>query len=256
METAEQQVDSQGPALLSQRNVLMALGALAVLIPVLFGINYILNPATLPVKNVSFEGPFKHVNRDALAQAVAPLVSGNFLLLNLNAIKTRAESVPWVYQVSVRREWPDGVHIRFTEQTLAARWGDTQWINTAGDLVDLGSRHGPAGLPLLSGPQGTQAQVFAEYQQLDAFLVRDGLPITSLTLTTRGTWRTVVGRNLLLVLGHHALNAKLARFLTVYMHALSGQRQLMRRVDLRYSNGFAVQWRAHAGATADPGAEG
>ncbi|MHB8551290.1 MAG: cell division protein FtsQ/DivIB, partial [Acidiferrobacterales bacterium] len=242
--------------LLSLRNVLVVMTLLAGFIPALFGINYVLRPDTLPVQKVSFEGPFKHVSKAELARAVAPVVAGNLLLLDLDAIKARAESVPWVYQVSVRRQWPDGVHIRFTEQTLAAQWGGTLWINTTGDLVNLQGRHGPSDLPRLNGPDGTQAEVFARYQQLNALLAPAGLPIASLTLTARHTWRTVVDRNLLLVLGHHALNAKVTRFLTVYTQALENRRKWMRRVDLRYSNGFAVQWQDHAGAENSSGAEG
>ncbi len=253
---AENRASSIEGTLLSQRNVLVVMMLLAVSIPALFGINYVLRPDTLPVRKVSFEGPFTHVSKAALARAVAPVVSGNLLLLDLDAIKARAESVPWVYQVSVRREWPDGVHIRFTEQTLAAQWGDTLWINATGDLVNLQGQLGPSDLPRLNGPDGTQAEVFAQYQRLNALLAPAGLPIASLTLTARHTWRTVVDRSLLLVLGHHALNAKATRFLTVYTHALEKQRKWMRRVDLRYSNGFAVQWRNYAGAENSSGAEG
>ena len=253
---AENRATSLEEPLLSQRNVLVGLTILAVSIPALFGINYVLRPDTLPVRSVSFEGPFKHVRKEALARAVAPVVSGNLLLLNLDAIKARAESVPWVYQVSVRRQWPGGVHIRFTEQTLAAQWGNALWINTAGDLVNLQGRRGPLDLPRLSGPDGTQTQVFGQYQRLNALLAPAGLPIVSLTLTARHTWRTVVDRNLLLVLGRHALKAKVTRFLTVYTQALVNQRKWMRRVDLRYSNGFAVQWRDHAGAEIASGTGG
>ncbi len=247
---------NSGPTVLSQRNVLLVLVSLAVFIPVLFGINYVLRPDTLPVRSVSFEGPFKHVRKKALARAVAPVVSGNFLLLDLDAIKARAESVPWVYQVSVRRQWPGGVRIRFTEQTLAAQWDSTLWINTVGDLVNLQGGSGPSDLPRLFGPDGTQTEVFQQFQRLNALLVPAGLPIANLTLTARHTWRTVVDSNLLLVLGRHALKAKVGRFVTVYTQALANQRKWMRRVDLRYTNGFAVQWRDHAGAEMPSGAEG
>ena len=256
MVPAEDRTEGSEVTLLSQRHMLILLTIVAVCIPVLFGINHLLSPDTLPVRKVSFEGPFKHVSKAALARAVAPAVSGNFLLLNLNAIKARAKMVPWVYQVSVRRQWPDGVRIRFTEQTLAAQWNSTLWLNTEGDLVDLQGRRGPQDLPRFSGPNGTQAKVFGEYQQLNALLAPAGLPIASLVLTARHTWRTVVDRNLLLVLGHHALKQKVERFVLVYIHALANQRKQLRRVDLRYSNGFAVQWRDNAGPETTSGAEG
>ncbi len=255
MPPAEDRAGNLQVPVLSQKHALILLTILAVSIPVLFGINYLLNADTLPVRKVAFEGPFRHVSRKALERAVAHAVSGNFLLLNLETIKARAETVPWVYQVSVRRQWPDGVHIRFTEQTLTAQWNGAQWINAEGDLVDLQGRPGPQALPSLSGPDGMQDRVFSEYRDLSALLNPAGLPIASLTLTARHTWRAVVDHNLLLVLGHHALDEKVSRFVMVYTHALVNQRKQMRRVDLRYSNGFAVAWR-NTGADAASGAEG
>ncbi|MHB8454165.1 MAG: cell division protein FtsQ/DivIB [Acidiferrobacterales bacterium] len=241
---------------LSQRSVLLLSALLAAAVLALFGVDYVLRPDTLPVRSVSFEGPFKHVVKEDLARAVAPVVTGNFLLLDLDAIKTRAESVPWVYKVSVRREWPDDVRIRFTEQTLVAQWGNSQWINTAGDMVDLRGQAGPAGLPELDGPDGTQAELFDHFSRLSAILAPAKLPIAKLTLTPRHTWQITVDGNLLLVLGHEQPEAKVARFVTVYSQLLAAQRDRMREVDLRYTNGFAVQWLDRAGAAATSGTEG
>jgi len=241
---------------LSQRSALLILGSLTLIVLALFGFDYVLRPNTLPVRSVSFEGPFKHVQKEDLARAVAPVVTGNFLLLNLDAIKTHAESVPWVYQVSVRREWPDDVHIRFTEQTLVAQWDSSQWLNAAGDLVDLHGQAGPAGLPELNGPDGTQAELFDHYNRLNAILTPARLAIARLTLTARHTWQIVVDSNLLLVVGHEQPEAKVARFVEVYTQMLASQRNRMREVDLRYTNGFAVQWLDRAGAAASSGTEG
>ncbi len=241
---------------LSLRGVLLAVASLTLFILTLFAVDYLLRPDTLPVRNVSFEGTFIHVRKEDLARAVAPVVSGNFLLLNLDAVKARAESVPWVYQVSVRREWPDDVRIRFTEQALVAQWGGGQWVNTAGDLVNLQGQTGPSGLPILDGPDGTQAEVFDHYKQLSAILAPAQLPIASLTLTPWHTWQIVVDHNLLLVLGHGQPEPNVARFVQVYTQMLSGDRDKMRRVDLRYSNGFAIQWLDGNGAPAPSGTEG
>ena len=84
------------------------------------------------------------------------VVRGNFFLLNLDAVKTRVESLPWVYQASVRRQWPQDVHVRFTEQQLAAHWGDGAFLNQAGDVVRVTMNDPSVGLPQLEGPEGSR----------------------------------------------------------------------------------------------------
>lgn len=227
---------------MSLRAAAVILLVVAALVAGLFGLDHVLRPGTFPVRSVSFEGQFKHVDQQQLANAMAPVVSGNFYLLNLDAIKRRAEGVPWVYQASVRRLWPDGVHIRFTEQVLAARWGESAWVNSAGETVDLQGRDGIEGLPLFQGPDGTQAELLAQYTHLNEILASAGLRIVTLTLTARRTWLIGLDNSITLVLGREAPAEKVARFTRLYPSTLAAQSARIKQVDLRYTNGFAVQW--------------
>ncbi|MDH3407364.1 MAG: FtsQ-type POTRA domain-containing protein, partial [Gammaproteobacteria bacterium] len=113
---------NEGMGLLKAAVLLFSL--LSVLLMLAFGADWLLRTDHFPVRNVRFEGEFKHVTQKELEAAVGDVVRGNFFLLNLEAVKTRVESLPWVYRASVRRQWPQDVHVRFTEQQLAARWSD------------------------------------------------------------------------------------------------------------------------------------
>ena len=149
---------------------LYAFGALTLATLVLLAADTLLRPESFPVRNMSFEGEFQQVDQQALAAAVVDTVRGNFFLLNLDAIRARARSVPWVHEVTVRRRWPDGVHIQFSEQQLVARWGKSGWVNARGDYVNLHGKEGPANLPLLAGPDGLQARVLEHYRKLNEIL--------------------------------------------------------------------------------------
>lgn len=226
----------------SPRAVAASLLLVSMLITSLMSLDYLLRPQTFPVRSVSFEGEFKHVEQQQLANALVPLVSGNFYLLDLDAIKLRAESVPWVQRVSVRRRWPDGIHVRFTEQVLVARWGATAWVNTAGERVDLKGRPGIDGLPQFDGPDGTHAELLAHYTRLTGILSGAGLRIARLQLTARRTWQLVLDNNITLVLDREEPEEKVARFARLYPGALAPYSARIKQVDLRYTNGFAVQW--------------
>ncbi len=237
---------------------LYAAGALVTLTLAVLALDYLLRADTFPVKSVSMEGEFTHASRDLLAEAVAEAASGNFFALDLDALRRAAEAVPWVHRAAVRRRWPDGVHIAIREQQLAARWKDSAWVNIEGELADLHGQEGPAGLPSLDGPDGTQGEVLAQYRRLSEVLAPLGRQIVRLRLTPRHTWQIALneppaGPNpaggrmpgaahpLHLVLGREPPLEKVARFARHYP-TFAAQAGRIRQVDLRYTNGFAVEW--------------
>lgn len=239
---------------------------LSVLLVLAFGADWLLRTDNFPVRNVRFEGEFKHVTQRELQTAVMNVVRGNFFLLNLDAVKVRVESLPWVYQASVRRQWPQDVHVRFTEQQLAAHWGDSAFLNQAGDVVRVTLNDPAPELPLLEGPEGTGLQVLEHYKKLGQIVAVAGLKLERITLTPRRVWRLVVtsgdteagaasaakdkglvsgprlpGATMVVVLDRDQPEYKLERFVRVYAQSLKQQAMAIAQVDLRYANGFAIQ---------------
>ncbi len=221
---------------------LYAFGALVIATFVLLAADTVLRPESFAVRSLSFEGEFRHVDQQALTATVMDSVRGNFYLLNLDTIRARVRTVPWVHEVTVRRRWPDGVHIRFSEQQLVARWGKNGWVNAQGDYVNLAGHEGPAGLPLLAGPEGMQQRVLEHYRNLNDILAPVQLQVAVLTLTDRHSWNIVLHNGLVLTLGREEPEVKVERFARVYPRALAAQVTRAKRVDLRYTNGFSVEW--------------
>ncbi|MEK7666859.1 MAG: cell division protein FtsQ/DivIB [Pseudomonadota bacterium] len=227
---------------------LYTFGVLALATFVLLAADTVLRPESFAVRSLSFEGEFRHVDQQALTAAVMESVRGNFFLLDLDAIRERARTVPWVHGVTVRRHWPDGVHIRFSEQQLVARWGKSGWVNAQGEHVHLQRREGPAGLPLLTGPDGMQQRVLEHYRSLNDILAPVQLQVAALTLSDRHSWNIVLHNGLVLTLGREEPEPKVERFARVYPRALAAQVARAKRVDLRYTNGFSVEWANRTGA--------
>jgi len=208
----------------------------------LFAVDSMLRPDRFAVRSVSFEGSFHHVDVNQLSMAVRDAVQNNFFLLDLDLVQARARSVPWVDQVDVRRRWPYGVHVRFTEQQLVARWSSQGWVNVRGDAVALQGAPGPDNLPLFKGPEGMQAEMLGHYQRLSGILAETGLEIATLTLSARHSWSIGLTNGVQLTLGRENPEPKVTRFARVYPLALASEVGRLRRVDLRYTNGLAVEW--------------
>jgi len=227
---------------------LYAFAALVVVSLGLFAVDYVLRPESFPVRSIRFEGAFGKVDQKALTDAVMGAVRGNFFLVDLDAVRRRAQSVPWVHDVSVRRSWPDGIDIQFTEQQLVARWGKGQWVNAQGETVDLQGQAGPDGLPQFQGPDGMTARVLDHYRRLTQILSPLGLTIAQLALSDRQSWSVQLDDHVILTLGREAPEPKVERFVLAYPQTLAARAAQIRRVDLRYTNGFAVEWNGRAGA--------
>ena len=227
--------------------VLRLITALALFVAFSYGADWALRAQNFPVRSVRFEGPFRHVTREQLEHAILDQVRGNFFLVDLDALQRRLEALPWVDRASVRRLFPRDIAIRFSEQQLAAHWGDDAWLNTDGEVVRVTGDDLPTYLPRLDGPIGTAEQVYRAYQAFRTRLAPLDLKLVGLSLSARRSWRLDVRpenteRPLTLVVDHELPLPRLERFVRVYRNALAERAPEIRRVDLRYTNGFAVEW--------------
>jgi len=211
------------------------------LLTLAFGADWLLRTDNFTVRHVRFEGEFKHVTQQELQAVVMNVVHGNFFLLNLDTVKARVESLPWVYKASVWRQWPQDVYVRFTEQQLAAYWSGGAILNQAGDVVRVKADDLPAEFPRLEGPEGTGAQVLEHYKSLGRILAAAGLKLERITLTPRRTWRLGLSNGITIVLDREQPERKLERFARVYAQSLALLASDIRQVDLRYANGFSVE---------------
>jgi cell division protein FtsQ len=207
----------------------------------LFATDWLLKPATYPVKSVSFSGPFAHVSQAEIEKAALPRLTGSFLTLDLDAARQQVESIPWVERAWVSRRWPNAVHIRFTEQEFVARWNDGAWLSETGIAVSLPNRDGPAEVVQLMGPEGTETQTLAIYRELSQQLRAIGLEVKQVELTRRRMWTVLLSNDIELVIGRDRLSERITRFIEIYP-LLINERRRMRRIDLRYANGLAVIW--------------
>jgi cell division protein FtsQ len=203
-------------------------------------------PTTLPIERVQVEGEFRYLAREDIYAALGELASGGFFNVDVRAVKQAAESLPWVDRASVRRMWPDTLQVEITEQVPLARWGKDQVVNARGEVFTPPLQVLPVDLPVFSGPQDTAQMVAAKYQALSAQLTSVGLKIAALSLSQRRAWQLRLANGLQLLLGRAGNDAQLQRFVTVYPRVLGEKLAQMQSVDLRYTNGFAVRWKAAA----------
>lgn len=201
-----------------------------------------------PVERVAISGRFQRVQVLDVEKAVRGAVGGEGMAgVDLELISRAVEAIPWVDRVSVARSWPRALTVQVVEQTPVARWGEHGLVNLRGEVFVHDSRHIPAELPELVGPEGQQALMTGRFLSAAPRLVETGMRLTRLTLDERGSWELALDNGVTLRLGREHVEERFERFLRIATREVGPRAGEIAYVDMRYASGFAVGWRAGAG---------
>lgn len=195
----------------------------------------------LPVKEIRLSGDFKYISQHEVDRAVRANQPGSFFELDVRKAQADIEALPWVYRASVRKDWPNNLHVHLVEQVAVARWNQDLLLNEQAQSFAAKTPQGLE-LPDLFGPQGSEEAALDGYRAMLALLQQSGFAINELVLTERFAWHVKLSNELELNLGRSEFIDRLQRFVDIYPLLMQGQRQ-PEYVDLRYDTGLAVGWK-------------
>ncbi|PWG65171.1 cell division protein FtsQ/DivIB [Spiribacter halobius] len=193
-----------------------------------------------PLAAVRFDGDLSRVREADLRAAVAPHLDAGLLSVDVGALRGAVEALPWVSGAAVRRVWPDAVRITVTEQVPVALWGGGALMNADGEVFR--PERLPQGLPRLAGPPGSADRVLTRFRELRPRLAAVGLETRGLTLDERRSWTVHLAGDASLRLGREQVAERMARFLAAWPRIAPEPGRRLVAADLRYPNGFALQW--------------
>lgn len=227
-----------------------ALCALALLAVAGYFARLVTDPTANPIRKITVEGDFVHLTQEHVQKIVSEAVHGGFFQVDVAAIRERILDEPWLYDATVRRIWPDAISVSIKEQQAVAAWGETALLNAEGDIFAPDRDTLPTGLVRLRGPVGTEMEVLSTCRSIQAQLGRLGLHVAAVTLSDRRSLMLKLEGGTTVIVGKHAVENRLARFQRVFETLLRDHWAQIAIVDLRYTNGFAIQRRDEA-----PGAD-
>ena len=204
------------------------------------------------VRAITVAGEVDHQNavglRAQLATSMKTTLSGGLLALDLQPVKQMFESVPWVREAKVQREFPNRLRVTLEEHHAVAWWGETGsgfLVNRLGEVFEASPDDGE-GLPELIGPPEQSERVWSLYQQLTQELARLELGIDRLELSDRGNWRAELDSGARIELGRgepEELFARMQRLTATISQLTERYPGAVESVDLRYPNGYALRMR-------------
>ncbi|MDX1434892.1 MAG: FtsQ-type POTRA domain-containing protein [Gammaproteobacteria bacterium] len=192
------------------------------------------------VDSVRIAGEFKHVDRAVLERTIAGEITRGFFEVDVQAVRAAALELEWVRDASVRRVWPDALHVAIVEREPVARWNGTALLERDGSLFRPTVLPEDPALTDLAGPDDAEREVLAALARFRAALGDLGGGVERLEMVARGGWRVGLGNGVELRLAQGQDASTLRRFADVAPGVFAGGMSGIASVDLRYTNGFAV----------------
>ena len=196
----------------------------------------------LPLSKIVLQGELTYVGAEDVQRAFGQLEHiGTFMSQDINVLQHSLEVLPWISQVSIRKQWPDTVKVFLTEHKVAAIWNGNMLLNEHGDVFngDIGILKGDR--VKLYGPEGTNQSVIEQWRKVSPMFQPLGLTVTSLVLNERRAWQMILDNGIRLELGKESLDERVERFISLYTD-LGDKANQVSYIDLRYDTGAAVGW--------------
>lgn len=206
--------------------------------------NWMKDADRLPMSKLVLTGERHYTKNDDVRKAILSLGEpGTFMTVDVNAIQRQISLMPWIRQVTVRKQWPDELKIHLVEYVPYARWNDQSMVDGEGRVFSLPvSENNKGNFALLYGPQGSQKEVLKEYVEFKKILAEQNLKLKSVSMTARHAWQLILDNDVRIELGKNEVLARLNRFLELYPLLQQTTDKRVDYVDLRYSSGAAVGW--------------
>lgn len=195
-----------------------------------------------PLTQMRVSATFVRVQPAQLQATLRPFAARGFFAVDIDAAQRAVAALPWVERADVRKRWPDVLEVVVVEHRPFARWSNRRLLSDRGRLFPARDALIPEDLPQLSGPDTRVSEVVALYNESKALFAPIGIDVRRVALDARGSWTLGLDSGAELVVGRVDARERLSRFARLLPQLLDRRMQPLKRADLRYTNGFALEW--------------
>jgi cell division protein FtsQ len=216
------------------------------LAPVILGIVYLAqSDQLLPIRSIHLTANFNNLDQQEIETTLQGYIGKGFFSLDIHHLQQTLKANSWTDSVSVRRVWPDKLRVTITEKKPVARWDDEHLLSDSAQVfaahsADFGH------LPLVHADNHEPDWVLRQFHKLQMQFQRVDERVVWLRVDSRGALDLKLINGLQIKLGREDIDHKIARLMNIYQQQILPRREQIERIDLRYSNGFAVAWKNEA----------
>ena len=198
-----------------------------------------------PIDEVVIYGDLQYLDKSELRRQIIKKLDGSFFTLEVEKLQNKIEQNPWIYNASVRKEWPSRINVFVMEQTPFAVWNNDLLLNSFGDVFFANGIEVEDSLPRLYGSEGNEKDVLQGYIDLQYLLELHDFKISELVLSERYAWQLWLEKGIELNLGRSDKMKRIQRFIDLYPLLIEKKEHKLAKVDLRYDIGLAASWQTN-----------
>ncbi len=198
--------------------------------------------ALLPIRTIQLAGSFENLDQHEVENALRPYIGRGFFSLDINELQQVLHGKPWTESVSVRRIWPDKLRVIITEKKPVARWDDKHLLSSKA-RVYAADAAAFSHLPLVRAVSHEPEWLLRQFDRLEARFRDVDERLVTMRVDSRGAIDIELINGLQIKLGRQQIEHKIDRLMRIYQQQILPRREQIRRLDLRYANGFAVAWK-------------
>lgn len=210
----------------------------------------------LPLKHIQVVAPFYYVKEQEVQQVIldTKLQDESFFSINMQEIKQKLMSNPWIYNVNIKRVWPDKLRISFNEDSPVAYLNNNGIITLREcKIVELSSSLNDTLkteelnkddfiLPKLVGNKKKSKKLCDTLEKLQKSVKPIDVRIKKLVMSQRDSVYIELEDGLIVLLGNKDIIKRAQKFVSYYNKLNNGKdaKKKFAYIDMRYRNGLAV----------------
>ena len=172
-------------------------------------------------------------------------VHEGFFSLNMRELRSSLISLPLTSNAIIQKILSNKLAITIIKQPLLAQRDGTQLMLKLGILFALPIMTIFKDLPQLHRLNDSEKVALTRFKQFNQLLKPLRIKITSLRENDRKAWFLILNNHVQVYLGCEDVDQRFKKLIHFYRKIIGNQGNQVRRIDLRYSNGLAIQWRTN-----------
>ena len=196
----------------------------------------------LPIRTIQLSGTFENLDKQEVETSLSQYIGQGFFSLDIYQLQQTLYASAWTDTASVRRVWPDELRVMIKEKTPVARWDDQHLLSDSAKAY-LADTEQFTQLPIVHAINHQPAWVLAQFYRLEARFNSVDERLLALHADSRGALDVELINGLKIKMGRTNIDHKIDRLVSIYQQQILPRREQIQRLDLRYSNGFAVAWK-------------
>lgn len=183
---------------------------------------------------------------ETLNKVMGKKEAGSFFTAELPELKDSAMQQDWISQVDIERKWGEGIVITALPREAIARFGSEHLIDSQGKVYKPVSESEllQPGLIMLQGDADQSTLIMQQMQQVNQWFAPLEIQVEDLVLTPRMTWAIKFNNGMRIIVDNEHTSQKLMNLSQLLQNQLADKKENIAAADLRYKNGFVIDWKA------------